>query len=113
MGRGKLRDNGDLLRDAISEARKSGFALAVSNPCFEIWLLWHYEDCERHVQPAELRKRLKKHGVVDKDVPKSCDFSKLGSARERARRKEAGDVPDNPGSGVWMVGDHLRTGRVS
>lgn len=106
-------DDHERLQEAISAARKLGFALAVSNPCFEIWLLWHYEECERHVRPAELRKRLKKHGVVDKDVPKTFDFSKLGVARERARRGEAGDVPGNPGSGVWMVGDHLQNGRMN
>jgi len=40
------RDNNsqDSIDDAVTIARKNGFNIAFSNPCFEIWLLWHFED---------------------------------------------------------------------
>jgi hypothetical protein len=32
----------DKLKQVAREARSSGFLLAVSNPCFEVWLLFHH-----------------------------------------------------------------------
>ena len=29
---------------ALAQARQAGFELAISNPCFELWLLLHHED---------------------------------------------------------------------
>ncbi|HTF07791.1 MAG TPA: RloB family protein, partial [Asanoa sp.] len=30
---------------AVVEARRAGVHLAISNPCFELWLLLHHDDC--------------------------------------------------------------------
>lgn len=49
-------------RDAIEQARQLKYHTAVSNPCFEYWLILHFE---YFVQPiadsADACKRLKKH----------------------------------------------------
>lgn len=38
-------DNGqESIDKAIKTARKRGFEIAFSNPCFEMWLLWHFEE---------------------------------------------------------------------
>lgn len=56
-------DDHSRVREAVDKGIRNGLSLAVSNPCFEVWLLWHYEDCRRHVSSEELRKKLRKHGV--------------------------------------------------
>lgn len=100
--------------EAINEARKRGFHTAISNPCFEIWRLWHYEDCERYVRSGDLRKLLKKHGMNGKDMPAAFDFSKASDARARAVKMSSdGEVPGNPGSSVWMLSDQLQRGRTN
>lgn len=100
------------LLDAVREAQKRGFRTAISNPCFEIWLLWHYEDCERYSSSEDLRKRLKKHGMDGKDVPAGFDFATMSDARARAVKvSSSDDVPGNPGSSVWMLTDQLQRGR--
>jgi hypothetical protein len=32
------------LREAIQQARTNGIKLAISNPCFELWLILHFQD---------------------------------------------------------------------
>lgn len=94
-------DDHSRVREAVDKGIRNGLSLAVSNPCFEVWLLWHYEDCRRHVSSEELRKKLRKHGVDGKGVPAGFAFSGLVDARSRAGRAQCeGDVPGNPGSAV-------------
>ncbi|WP_372461869.1 RloB family protein [Antribacter soli] len=79
------------LDKAIALARKHKIPMVISNPCFEIWLLWHHEDCRRHETPKSLSRRLENFGIVDKSIPSNFPYGKFGDAIRRA--VEAG----NPG----------------
>lgn len=54
-------DEFDLTR-ALVLARQCGINLAISNPCFEYWLLLHFEACAAPMtRYAEVERRLRRH----------------------------------------------------
>ncbi len=40
------RQRGQFLDEVTQVARESGYGLAISNPCFELWLLLHFEEAD-------------------------------------------------------------------
>ena len=49
------------LREAVQMARDNRIRLAISNPCFELWLLLHYADQRKWVDNEECRGLLRTH----------------------------------------------------
>ncbi|MEU6643230.1 RloB family protein [Saccharomonospora sp. NPDC046836] len=81
-------------------------APAISNPCFELWLLWHFCDCTKHVDSTYLRRALRGYGIKGKDIPPSFDFALARQAVGRAP-KDSSHVPRNPGTGVAGLVDYI------
>lgn len=82
--------------------------LAVSNPCFEVWLLLHFRDCQAAVNgAADALRRLKRHvPQYSKSMLRFADFSAgVPEAITRARGlSEAGsEHVTNPSTGVWVL----------
>ncbi|MCK9895114.1 RloB family protein [Frankia sp. AgB32] len=105
------------LRQSISLAAKSGVMLAISNPCFEVWLLWHYENHTGHIERANLRRMVRRYGHPDnKNLPTSFPFDRNSAASSRAAQAAPACVPGacgpNPSSSVVTLVDHI-TGRTS
>lgn len=46
------------LEEALAEARKWGIRCALSNPCFELWLILHFQDQAGHLTSAQAQTRL-------------------------------------------------------
>ncbi len=100
-------DDFDLGPAVVLAARKN-VSLAVSNPCFETWLLLHFID-----QTAPLACSAEAERVLRRFVPDYCksrlDFGRyadgLDAAVERARKlAEPGrEHLANPASGVWPL----------
>lgn len=92
------------LLDALQQAQKAGFRFAMSNPCFELWLLLHHEEIVPGTTfgkcaevEARLRAALKgynKGNVKAEHFPRES----ITTAIQRARSLEA--HPDSPG-GYW------------
>ena len=108
------RDEHPKFEEAKNKARSKGVHLAVSNPCFEIWGIYHYRDwqgpMERHQCQNELEQLCpgydKKYGktFIDKDVIKE----KCSDAIERAKkslnsREKEGDPDGNPSTSVYFL----------
>jgi hypothetical protein len=100
------------LDSAAAEARRHQVSLAVSNPCFELWLLLHHADCHGHCNGcAEVQSRLRRH-VTDYDK-RQLDFNRfacgVGDAIARARALEPTGTAygNNPSSGVWQVVEQM------
>ncbi len=76
-------------RDAVERARQLNFHTAVSNPCFEYWLILHFEYFTKAIaDSAEACKRLKKH-IQDYHKNRECyssTKSKLKTAIIHAKR---------------------------
>lgn len=98
---------------AITEARQHDIGIAISKPCFEVWLALHHVDptvldsCEDATAIGEvLRKAL---GAYNKTKLREGDFpvSKLPVAYMRAKQRDeealGGDKPDRITTRVYLI----------
>lgn len=99
--------------EALAAARRSDINLAISNPCFELWLLLHHAGVTAAMQGAsESLLRLKR--VVpeyDKADLRFADFAEgIPDAVRRARLLFNGDAPlgPNPSTGMWRLVSLIR-----
>jgi RloB-like protein len=94
------------LDPAVRIARTAGVRLAISNPCFELWLLLHREECGASLTTAQAKARLRKRvREYDKARLDFGDFAAgVDNAVERSRRLHDGaTVGTNPSSGMWKL----------
>lgn len=96
------RDEHPKVAQALERCRTGNVGIAYSNPCFELWLILHFNNFDRpddhHQVQAALAGVCKEY---DPDASKSADFTKfmltLEEAEERAakqlERREAEGLP--------------------
>ncbi len=96
------------LTAAVPLAVGNDIRLAVSNPCFEVWLLLHFQACTAAMTGYDqLRRRLAKHiAGYDKD-PGPFERLRPGvrQAIDRAKALAAAGTEHerNPATGVWVL----------
>ena len=93
---------------AMAMAAESGINVAVSNPCFELWLLLHHQGCSAHcANCGAVETKLKRWiPAYDKTRLRFRDFvDGLEAASARARELEpTGLAHDrNPSTGIWRL----------
>ncbi len=97
------------LRQAIRIARRSGIRLAITNPCFELWFLMHFQDVPMAVTCKEAHRFLSDH---IKGYHKTKDYrDQLGPLRQGAmnRALESSSegieesMPSNPGTTLHII----------
>jgi hypothetical protein len=96
------------LKDAIEQARQNGIQLAVSNPCFELWLILHFQDCGAWLDNDDARRlRRRVDGARDKGLDAAKYMPRTGAAALRAAalekrhlRNQTSFPNDNPSSGM-------------
>lgn len=54
------KDEHPKFQEAKRTARSKGVHLAVSNPCFEIWGIYHYQDCQSPINRDQCQKELER-----------------------------------------------------
>lgn len=101
-------DNFDDVDNAVSAARRAGIALAISNPCFELWLLPQFADHSAWLNgPAEAHAQLRCHvPAYDKARLDFVRFAPhVSDAIERGRRLTETDADhrSNPSTTVWRL----------
>ena len=97
------------LDQALALARGNDVRVAVSNPCFELWLALHFADQTAFLDNAEaIRLRRKLDGSPDKGLNGAAYMPRRTEAARRARlleKRHAGDGTefphDNPSSGMF------------
>jgi hypothetical protein len=52
------------LQQALDAAQRSGIPCAMSNPCFEIWLLWHQENKSAWIASDAVQSRCQALGIT-------------------------------------------------
>lgn len=90
-------DNHTSLASACTLARAEDINIAVSNPCFEIWLLWHYRDHRAATSGKYLRQQLRTLGHPDKSIPESFPFAACGQALKRSQEAAPGQAQNSVG----------------
>ena len=99
------------LREAIDLARANDIQLAISNPCFEIWLILHHREQGAFLDNTQARQARKTlDGSADKHIDTSIYLSSRHVASSRAEKldarhmREATRFPeDNPSSSMWRL----------
>lgn len=103
---------------AIDLARANGIQLAVSNPCFEIWGVFHYRDFDapvgRHACQRELARLCPSYSnrgskVFDDSaaIEKGYADAVARAKNSRRRRQEEGRPDGNPSTRVDLLTEHI------
>lgn len=105
------RDDHERFWEAVRMAQDNGLQLAVSNPCFELWLLLHFRESPGARHRDELRTLLRKDHLPGYD--KGVRFDDLiAGVRDAIRRAERlaqdaerldEDPYKNPTTGVFRL----------
>lgn len=95
------------------QLKKLERSLAVSNPCFEFWLLLHFEDGKGVSATQECVRRLRKHLPAYNKHIDSAKFTqnRISDAIRRARRKDTpacADWPKGTGTTVYRLVANIR-----
>ena len=99
----------------LQETRQENFSAAVSNPCFEVWLLWHFKDWRREGSSSEVQRVARRHGL-GKSIPPAFPYTKHPEAKRRASRTPVGanEIGRNPSTALpSLLEVILRDGPVS
>lgn len=100
--------------DATQQAKANGIRLAISNPCFELWLLIHFRDQNSWVERDRLKsacRQLPESGRDDVPCVESCmeHYEKAVSrARGLDQRHERNGQPgENPSTGIYRLTERI------
>lgn len=99
------------LKAAVDAARRDNINLAISNPCFELWLILHFQDHNAWLDNDGARRLRRTHdGSPGKHINGAVYMSRRHEAAARAealdRRHRDDDTPfphDNPSSGMYRL----------
>ena len=110
-------DTHKLIAEASQQARNHRIELAISNPCFELWVLLHFQDQRAHIQVRQVQRLCAKHlPGYEKRVP----YTKLRRyyiiAVQRAKHLDKmqaslGRMRGNPSTGVYRLTEKIRLRR--
>lgn len=108
------RDEHPEFKEVKDKARSKGVHLAVSNPCFEIWGIYHYQDWQGHIERDQCQKKLEQlclsynrnSSKIFKDLDaiknKYRDAIKNAEKSLNSRERE-GDPEGNPSTSVHFL----------
>lgn len=93
--------------EAVVAAEAAGISLAVSNPCFEVWLILHFADCTAGVSsPKAATEKLRRHLP---DYSKGAlDFAVLAERVDKAVGRAKALGTGNPSSDMWRLVEVVR-----
>jgi len=104
----------DVVR-AIQQAKQAGVRIALSNPCFELWLVLHAEEQNAEIEQRRIQQRCQELGLTDGKAIAGKAKEQLKAGYEAARRRaqalekmhhESGRLKtSNPSSNVWQLTD--------
>ncbi len=108
-------DEHPFVPEAKQQAAANNIAVAISNPCFELWVLLHFQDQRAYADRAQVQHLCRQHlPGYEKMVP--CDrlLDLHGDAVQRATELDAwqesrGCAGANPSTGVYRLAERIRT----
>lgn len=108
------RDEHSRFEEAKNKAKNKGVHLAVSNPCFEIWGIYHYQDWQSEIERHPCQKKLEKlcsgysrksgKTFANEDIIKNKYRDAIENAENSLNsREEEGDPEGNPSTSVHCL----------
>lgn len=103
-------DDHATLNASLELAINHSVPVVVSNPSFEIWLLWHYEDCRAYRHRDWIADRLKAFGHSNKSIPPRFPYQNHPEASVRAccNKVDHSFVGSNPSTCMPLLIENLR-----
>jgi hypothetical protein len=112
-------DEHPFVPEAKQQARDNGIQVAVSNPCFEFWLLLHFQDQTAHIERDRVAHTCREHMPGYKKKP-PCETLAPHQQEATARaiyldnRQESNGNPGgNPSTGVYRLVQQIKAVRES
>jgi RloB-like protein len=113
------RDEHPQFDEAIKLARENGIGIAMSNPCLELWFVWHFADYAAHVERDVVQRRAAEYLGCGKSLTaaaleKLTESGRYDAAKRRALGMDAkhegdGSSPGtNPSSTMHVLIDRIR-----
>jgi RloB-like protein len=106
-------DKHERLPEAVQLAASRPIELAISNPCFEVWLLIHFRDQWAYITCSAAYSEVKEQILgYEKKVDHRSIHGRTGAAVERAKAMDAravasGNGMANPTTGMWKLVSEL------
>jgi hypothetical protein len=103
------RDDHPRVPESIARAKTNGFFVALSNPCFELWILLHFQSQNAHILRGPLKALCKQHiPNYEKDPPCETLYGRKEGALKRAAalekwQRDADRYYENPSTGVHKL----------
>ena len=101
----------------MQRASSHGISVAVSNPCFELWLVLHSQSFTKDVHRHAIQHIAKQHKLMDGKSIRDSAWTRLQTnyvlAKQRAvaldsQHQQNGNPPrSNPSSNVWYLVDKI------
>ena len=112
------RDEHPRFDEAKDMAHGNGIRLAISNPCFELWGILHYQEYNAPLNRHECQRKLgelcpdysnKKRKIFDdmKVIEGNYRDAVERAEHSLARRREEGDPEGNPSTTVHRLTEHI------
>lgn len=105
------------LSETLQLAKANEICVALSNPCFEIWVLWHFQDHTRYDHRDDILQHCKGHiPNYNKKVSYDALKDRYEDALRRAKNVEAkhqgdgNEITANPSTSVYKLTERLLKG---
>jgi len=109
-------DDHPRLQAAKELAARESIPLVISNPCFEVWALLHFEECTAYLGRGDAARRLRAHiPEYEKALSTQLLDGKFALAKQRAVtlrefHQDGGvDARSNPSTEVFLLVDAIIT----
>lgn len=106
------------IKEIRARASTNDIKTAISNPCFELWLVLHKENYTAYTTSSKIQKRAETLGLVKGKKIAAAGWSCLSDNYETAKKRalaldkmhlQNGSSPgSNPSTDVWRLVDVLR-----
>lgn len=115
------RDEHPQFDEARRLAKENGIGLAISNPCFELWAIYHYQDhAGRHIDRHECQRTLEglcagyraRRGKLFNDIEvirDNHDAAVQRAIRSLRDREAEGDPHGNPSTSMHLLMENIRS----
>jgi hypothetical protein len=107
-------DDHRLIFEATEQAKANEIEVAVSNPCFELWALLHFQDQRAHIERGKVQRLCIKHmPAYEKELSYDILRSKYSDALRRSEGLEKwhdsrGTPGENPSTMVYKLVERIR-----
>jgi hypothetical protein len=107
-------DEHPFVPEAKHQARDNEISTAISNPCFELWILLHFQDQRAHIECAQVQHECRRYlPNYEKDPPTAALSPRYDDAVSRARDLDAWQASRdregaNPSTGVYRLTERIK-----